>query len=101
MIHDLNICKDCRYNNINSYSKIRHCARCNNYGQKILKANVVIVQRPVEIIINCPHCDSSIEMKYSEFCDVIGSDCPSYWEHEIIICHDCGKEIEINETEWD
>ncbi len=39
MIHDKSICEKCRYNDINGYSlRLRHCNKCDNYGEKVLKA---------------------------------------------------------------
>ncbi|MDB1935373.1 hypothetical protein PMY12_14935 [Clostridium tertium] len=102
MIHDKSICKECRYNNIKEYSlKLRHCNKCDNYGEKVLKANVRVIQRPVKIGIDCPHCDYEIEMRYSNFEYLMLSDYPGDWIGKKIECPNCEKEIEIEDNEWD
>ena len=56
MIHDKSICEKCRYNDIGGYSKARHCNKCYNYGEKMLPATLTIIQHPVEVNFECPHC---------------------------------------------
>ncbi|KIS21687.1 hypothetical protein [Clostridium botulinum] len=102
MIHDKSICEKCRYNDINGYSlRLRHCNKCDNYGEKVLKADVRVIQKPVEIRIDCPHCCYEIDMSYSDFEDLMPSDYPGDWTGEKIECPNCEKEIEIEDNEWD
>lgn len=102
MINDIEICKECHYMKIENYScRERHCRKCDNYGGKLLPADVRIIQRPIEVRIECPHCDEDIEVNYDEFIDFIGSDYPGDWGGQIIKCPRCEKEIEIDDIEWD
>ena len=102
MVHDIDICKECHcYKNIENYScKERHCRKCENYGERLLPADVRIIQRPVEVKIECPHCFCDIEVDYSEFTVDMGSDYPEDWEGIVIECPYCNKNIEIDEVEW-
>lgn len=102
MVHDIDICKECPYyKNIENYScRERHCRKCENYGERLLPTDVRIIQRPVEVKIECPHCFYDIEMEYSEFSVDMGSDWPGDWEGRILDCPNCEKEIEIDEVEW-
>lgn len=102
MINDIEICKECHYMKIKNYScRERHCRKCDNYGKKLLPADVRIIQRPIEVRIECPHCAKDIEVNYDEFIDFIGSDYPGDWGGQIIKCPRCEKEIEIDDIEWD
>lgn len=102
MIHNIKLCEKCRYNEIKDfYLKTRHCNKCDNYGEKILKADVRVVQAPVDVRIDCPHCDYEIEMSYSDFESLMLSDYPGDWRGERIECPECEKEIEIEDYEWD
>lgn len=102
MIHDKSICDKCRYNDIKGYSlKLRHCNKCDNYGERRLPDDVRIIRRPSEVEIECPHCNEDIEVKYDNFVDFIGSDYPGDWGGQIIECPRCEKEIEIDDIEWD
>ena len=100
MIHDKSICEKCRYNDIKGYSEVRHCNKFDNYGEKLLPSDVRIIQRPVEVKIECPHCFYDIEVDYSEFTVDMGSNYPEDWEGIVIDCPNCEKEIEIDEVEW-
>ncbi|MDC4245672.1 hypothetical protein [Clostridium perfringens] len=62
---------------------------------------VRIFTTPVDIEINCLHCDHEIEMFYSDFENLMPSDYPGDWNGEVIVCPYCGKEIEIEESSWD
>lgn len=101
MIHDKSICEKCRYNDISGYSKVRHCNKCYNYGEKMLPATVRIIEIPTIIQIDCPHCDKEIISGYDNFAKGMGSRCASDWEGRIIKCTNCEKEIEIEDWEWD
>lgn len=101
MIHDKSICEKCRYNDISGYSKARHCNKCYNYGEKMLPATLTIIQHPVEVNFECPHCHEDIEIEYFIFTDFIGINNPGDWEGSILDCPRCEKEIEIDEVEWD
>lgn len=102
MVHDIDICKECYYyKNIKNYScRERHCRKCDNYGERLLLAYVRIIQRPIEVKIECPHCFYDIEVDYSEFTVDMGSDYPEDWGGTVIDCPNCEKEIEIDEVEW-
>ena len=101
MINDIEICKVCHYMNIKDYScRERHCRKCDNYGEKLLPADVRIIQRPVMARIDCPHCDYEIEMQYSDFEGLMPSEYPGDWGGEVIECPNCNKQIEIDDTEW-
>ena len=101
MIHDKSICEKCRYNDISGYSKVRHCNKCYNYGEKMLPATVRIIEIPTIIQIDCPHCDKEIISDYDNFTKGMGSRYASDWEGRIIKCTNCEKEIEIEDWEWD
>lgn len=101
MIHDKSICEKCRYNDISGYSKVRHCNKCYNYGEKMLPATVRIIEIPTIIQIDCPHCDKEIISGYDNFAKGMGSRCASDWGGKIIKCTNCEKEIEIEDWEWD
>lgn len=99
MIHDKAICKDCRYMKINSYSlRMRHCQKCNNYGEKLLEADVTVNQTPVSVSFTCPHCDEEVEIDYQEFEDLAGEPCD--WNFSIINCPRCEKKIQIDSVDW-
>ena len=102
MVHDIDICKECLYyKNIENYScRERHCRKCGNYGERLLPSDVRIIQRPVEVKIECPHCFCDIEVDYSEFTVDMGSDYPEDWEGIVIECPYCNKNIEIDEVQW-
>ena len=102
MIHDIEICKECHYMKIENLScRERHCRKCDNYGEKMLPATLTIIQRPVEVNFECPHCHEDIEIEYCIFTDFIGTNNPGDWEGSILDCPRCEKEIEIDEVEWD
>ena len=97
-------------NSINSYAMFNcnnekyfepiPCRKCENYGERLLPTDVRIIQRPVEVKIECPHCFYDIEVDYSEFTIDMGSYWPEDWEGRILDCPNCEKEIEIDEVEW-
>lgn len=62
---------------------------------------ITIIQRPTDIRIDCPNCDYEIEISYSDFEDLMHSIYPCDWIGEKIVCPECGKEIEIDDYEWD
>lgn len=101
-VHDKSICEDCHYIKIsNGLLRLRHCKRCGNYGEKMLPATLRVIKVPVEIQIDCPHCDEEITASYREFLNVIGGE---YWgdcEGRLIQCPRCEKEIEIDDVELD
>lgn len=67
MIHDIEICKECHYMKIENLScRERHCRKCDNYGEKMLPATLTIIQRPVEVNFECPHCHEDIEIEIDE-----------------------------------
>lgn len=102
MIINKNICEKCEYKDITGYSlKLRHCQKCDNYGEKVLPSTVRVIQKPVDIKIDCPHCDYEIETTYDNFVDLMGTDYPGDWNGEKIECPNCGKKIEIDDNEWD
>ena len=102
MIHDIEICKECHYMKIENLScRERHCRKCDNYGEKSLPGYVRIIQRPVEVKIECPHCFYDIEVDYSGFTADMGSDYSEDWGGTVIDCPNCEKEIEIDEVRWD
>ena len=102
MVHDIDICKECPYyKNIENYScRERHCRKCDNYGERLLPSDVRIIQSPVEVKIECPHCFYDIEMEYSGFECLMPSECPGDWGGTVIECPYCNKNIEIDEVEW-
>ena len=102
MVHDIDICRECHYyKNIENYScRERHCRKCDNYGERLLRTDVRIIQRPVEVKIECPHCFYDIEMEYSGFECLMPSECPGDWGGTVIECPYCNKNIEIDEVEW-
>ena len=101
MIHDKSICEKCRYNDISGYSKVRHCNKCSNYGEKMLPATVRIIEIPTIIQIDCPHCDKEIISDYDNFTKGMGSRYASELVGRRIKCPSCEKEIEIEDWEWD
>ena len=102
MIHDIEICKECHYMKIEDHScRERHCRKCDNYGEKMLPATLTIIQCPVEVNFECPHCHEDIEIEYCIFTDFIETNNPRDWEGSILACPRCEKEIEIDEVEWD
>ena len=62
---------------------------------------VRIFTAPVDVQIDCPHCDNEIEMSYDDFEELMYSSYPGDWNGEKIECPECGKEIEIEESSWD
>ena len=102
MVHDIDICKECHYyKNIENYScRERHCRKCDNYGERLLPTDVRIIQRPVEVEIECPHCFYDIEMEYSGFECLMPSECLGDWGGTVIECPYCNKNIAIDEVEW-
>ena len=102
MVHDIDICKECHYyKNIENHScRERHCRKCDNYGERLLPSDVRIIQRPVEVKIECPHCFYDTEMEYSGFECLMPSECPGDWGGTVIECPYCNKNIEIDEVEW-
>lgn len=84
MIHDIENCKECHYMKIEDPScRERHCRKCSNYGERLLPADVRIIQRPVEVKIECPHCFYDIEVDYSGFTADMGSDKFGFKNNEI------------------
>ena len=102
MVHDIDICKECHYyKNIENYScRERHCRKCDNYGERLLPSDLRIIQSPVEVKIECPHCFYDMEMEYSGFECLMPSECPGDWGGTVIECPYCNKNIEIDEVEW-
>lgn len=67
MIHDIENCKECHYMKIEDPScRERHCRKCSNYGEKMLPATLTIIQRPVKVNFECPHCNEDIEIEIDE-----------------------------------
>lgn len=101
MVLDKSICEGCRYNDISNDSlRLRYCYRCENYKEKVLKADVRVIQRPAEIKIDCPHCNYEINMLYGDFEDLMQNDYPGDWIGEKIECPNCEKDIEIEDYDW-
>lgn len=101
MVHDKKLCEECRYNKIEGYAlKIRHCNKCENYGEKVLEASVIIIQKPTDVKIYCPHCDEPINVEINKFEDLMGSEYPGDWVSEIVECPNCEKGIKIADYEW-
>jgi C4-type Zn-finger protein len=52
---------------------------------------------PVSISLECPHCESEIEIPWKDL------DVPDYWfgTWSDVECLECGKKIELGECEYD
>jgi len=70
-----------------------------HYEGKVLKADITVIQKPVEIELDCPHCDEEIKIDYPEFAEILGEPCD--WRYSKIYCPICGREIEIDDVDWD
>lgn len=62
------------------------------------KVTVKVVQRPVHVDYECPHCEEEIEIPYNDFCDEVGDPCD--WVYSKITCPECEKTIEIESDDW-
>jgi hypothetical protein len=99
-INDPAKCKGCNYMNISDYSlRLRHCKKCNNYGEKIKEVDITVKQIPVSVGFDCPHCEEEIKIDYQEFCGDVGD--PGNWPCSEIDCPGCGKKIKIDNIDWD
>lgn len=69
----------------------------NNY----LKSDLEIIYEPSYVKTYCPHCDSEIEVEYSEFTRSMSSDYWGDWEGELIYCEECENYFEIDNVHWE
>lgn len=67
-------------------------------NQNLIKVDISVIQRPIEVRFECPHCEEEIDKSYKDFCSEIGEPCD--WEHTKIYCTSCGKAIVINNVDW-
>jgi predicted RNA-binding Zn-ribbon protein involved in translation (DUF1610 family) len=60
---------------------------------------VKVIRKAVDIECDCPKCDVSIKMSYSDFVDIVGE--PFNWSDSKFFCPLCGEHIEIDSIDWD
>ena len=65
----------------------------------MMDVDIRVIQRPVSIKFDCPHCEEEICIKYSEFIDIAGDPCD--WPYTSIGCPECGGLVKIDNVEWD
>lgn len=64
-----------------------------------MKADIRVIQKPVEIMFDCPHCEEEAIIDYGDFCCEVGDVCD--WVYSKFECPKCNLEIEINYVDWD
>lgn len=62
------------------------------------KVDLAIIQKPVAVQYECPHCESEFEIEYEELCDKLGEVCD--WSFEKFDCPKCGEQLEVDSIEW-
>ena len=62
------------------------------------EAEVVVRQKPVDVMIVCPYCEHENVMDYTDFCYEYGN--PHDWNYQQFICQKCGQTIEIQGQDW-
>ena len=61
-------------------------------------ASIEVISIPSHILLSCPHCDEEVEIKYSDFCEMVGEPCD--WKYSALDCPECEKSIEIDSVDW-
>jgi len=65
---------------------------------KYKKVEIQVHMKPTHISFECPHCENDIEIKYDDFCDMVGEPCD--WTYSVFECPECGESVEINSVDW-
>jgi len=63
------------------------------------KVDVTIVQTPIKVSFECPHCEEDINVDYIEIIALLGE--PIDWMHEWIECPECNLMCKIDDVDWD
>lgn len=64
-----------------------------------LYANVIIQQRPVDVVWHCPKCLENNHIPYKNFIAEYGEPCD--WGYEELTCLECGIKVKIRNIDWD
>lgn len=61
------------------------------------KTDFLIIQKPIAISFECPHCDNETLISWDEL------DVPEYWGDDwgSVVCPCCGKTIELGDYDID
>lgn len=82
-------------------NKLFHAPFCGAYFKDKDMSKTVevqVIQKPINVKIDCPKCHEEHEWTYSEFCDEFGEPCD--WNYNKIKCKDCGEELEFHGSDW-
>lgn len=60
---------------------------------------VRVNQKPVSVTIECPECNHSEEIIYTEFTGTYGD--PPDWTGTVLTCSHCGARLRIDSQDWD
>lgn len=59
---------------------------------------IQVNQKPISVAIDCPECEETEEIDYSEFCGAYGD--PPDWNGTVLTCKHCGARIRIDSQNW-
>lgn len=62
---------------------------------------IKIVKAPIYVTFECPFCKSTIEIKYSDFTDLMINEYYGDWLEEEFECPECNENVKIEYIDWD
>lgn len=71
----------------------------SHFKGDIMKIDITVIKRPVNVFFVCPFCNNEIEIEYGSFESDIGEPCD--WPSTQFECPVCEKKLEINTIDWD
>lgn len=66
--------------------------------KQVKKVDITVIQSPVAVEFECPHCEEDINIDFVEFEGMAGEPCD--WCYTKIECPKCEKKIQIDNVEW-
>lgn len=66
---------------------------------EVKTVDLTVVTVPKTVMFECPHCKLDFEREYFGFCADIGEPCD--WKFSKFECPECGKEMEVEDVDWD
>ena len=67
----------------------------------VKSTQLTIISEPVYVKMDCPYCESEIEIEYNEFSSSMYSDYWGDWEGELIYCEECEEYFKIGNVNYD
>ena len=80
----------------NMSNEVQKPASCQTAVKR--SACIEVITIPSHISLGCPYCDEELEIKYSDFCEMVGEPCD--WKYSALDCPECEKSIDIDTVDW-